>query len=182
MVGPIDYSELIRTGAEALKSPFLKGGFRGIMRRLFNPPCPPLEKGGKNWEPKTEDQALQRLAREVGHLGEPLGVEDRQVGQDLAVQVDLGLFQPADEFAVGHAQGPQRGVDADDPQGAELPFPDFAVPVGEGKGPFHGLPGGPVEPAPAAAESLGHPQKFFAARPGGNAFLDAWHNELLSQR
>jgi hypothetical protein len=28
------------------KSPFFKGGFRGIIRPLFNPPCPPLEKGG----------------------------------------------------------------------------------------------------------------------------------------
>ena len=27
-------------------SPFLKGGFRGIIKRFFNPPYPPLEKGG----------------------------------------------------------------------------------------------------------------------------------------
>ena len=33
-------------GVEALKSPFFKGGFRGIMERLSNPPYPPLEKGG----------------------------------------------------------------------------------------------------------------------------------------
>jgi hypothetical protein len=30
-----------------LKSPFSKGGFRGIIRWLYNPPCPPLKKGGK---------------------------------------------------------------------------------------------------------------------------------------
>jgi hypothetical protein len=29
-----------------LKSPFEKGGFRGIYRGLQNPPSPPLEKGG----------------------------------------------------------------------------------------------------------------------------------------
>jgi hypothetical protein len=29
------------------KSPFSKGGFRGIIKRLYNPPCPPLKKGGK---------------------------------------------------------------------------------------------------------------------------------------
>ncbi len=28
------------------KSPFEKGGFRGIFKRLENPPYPPLEKGG----------------------------------------------------------------------------------------------------------------------------------------
>jgi hypothetical protein len=31
------------------KSPFEKGGFRGIIKRLFNPPYPPSEKGGKYW-------------------------------------------------------------------------------------------------------------------------------------
>jgi hypothetical protein len=31
---------------EVLKSPFSKGGFRGSIKRLYNPPCPPLEKGG----------------------------------------------------------------------------------------------------------------------------------------
>jgi hypothetical protein len=30
-----------------LKSPFSKGGFRGIIKRLSNPPSPPLKKGGK---------------------------------------------------------------------------------------------------------------------------------------
>jgi hypothetical protein len=30
-----------------VKSPFFKGGFRGIIKRLSNPHCPPLEKGGK---------------------------------------------------------------------------------------------------------------------------------------
>jgi hypothetical protein len=29
------------------KSPFFKGGFRGIIKHLLNPPYPPLEKGGK---------------------------------------------------------------------------------------------------------------------------------------
>jgi len=35
-----------KVGKGGFKSPFLKGGFRGIIKRLFNPPCPPLEKGG----------------------------------------------------------------------------------------------------------------------------------------
>ena len=30
-----------------LKSPCLKGGFRGIIGWLYNPPCSPLKKGGK---------------------------------------------------------------------------------------------------------------------------------------
>jgi hypothetical protein len=38
--------EKIRLALEALKSPFFKGGFRGIMKRLSNPPLPPFKKGG----------------------------------------------------------------------------------------------------------------------------------------
>jgi hypothetical protein len=30
-----------------LKPPFPKGEFSGIIKRLSNPPCPPLTKGGK---------------------------------------------------------------------------------------------------------------------------------------
>jgi hypothetical protein len=35
------------------KSPFSKGGLRGIIRRLYNPPYPPLEKGGDPTANKT---------------------------------------------------------------------------------------------------------------------------------
>jgi hypothetical protein len=34
------------SGKAVLKSPFPKGGFRGIINRLFNPPLPPFRKGG----------------------------------------------------------------------------------------------------------------------------------------
>src|SRR4030067_31933 len=36
----------LEVGNGNFKSPFPKGEFRGIINRLFNPPCPPLEKGG----------------------------------------------------------------------------------------------------------------------------------------
>ena len=36
----------LKVGNGGFKSPLSKGGFRGIIRRLSNPPCPPLEKGG----------------------------------------------------------------------------------------------------------------------------------------
>ncbi len=38
-----------KKSGDGFKSPFLKGGFRGIIKRLFDPPCPPLEKGGNSF-------------------------------------------------------------------------------------------------------------------------------------
>ncbi|MBU4356876.1 MAG: hypothetical protein KJ822_16290, partial [Proteobacteria bacterium] len=37
----------LKVGNGDLKSPFPKGGFRRIIKRLYNTPCPPLKKGGK---------------------------------------------------------------------------------------------------------------------------------------
>jgi hypothetical protein len=36
----------LKVGNGDFKSPFFKGGFRGIIKPLYNPPCPPLGKGG----------------------------------------------------------------------------------------------------------------------------------------
>jgi hypothetical protein len=38
-------SYILNTGC--FKSPFFKGGFRGIIKRLFNPPLPSFRKGGR---------------------------------------------------------------------------------------------------------------------------------------
>jgi hypothetical protein len=45
-------NSVLTLSCKAQKSPFSKGGFiiRGIIKRFYNPPCPPLEKGGsKPW-------------------------------------------------------------------------------------------------------------------------------------
>jgi hypothetical protein len=47
------------------KSPFLKGGFRGIIKRLFNPPCPPFRKGGVLFS-RFKRVADSRLEPEIG--------------------------------------------------------------------------------------------------------------------
>jgi len=44
----------------------------------------------------------------------------REVGQDLSIQCDVGLFQPVDETAVRHPVLPGCGVDARDPQPSEI--------------------------------------------------------------
>ena len=51
-------------------------------------------------------------------------------GQRLAVQLDAGPLQAGDELAVAQAAHPAGGVDADDPQPAELALADPAVAEG----------------------------------------------------
>ena len=49
-----------------------------------------------------------------------VGVAHREVGEDLAVDLDLGGLQPGDEARVADALLAARGVDPDDPQLAEV--------------------------------------------------------------
>ena len=64
-------------------------------------------------------------------FGEAIGIGDGHIGEDFAVEFDLGLDQAGDEFAVAQAVHPRGGVDADDPQFAEFAFPVAAVAIGD---------------------------------------------------
>src|SRR3546814_18152352 len=55
---------------------------------------------------------------------------DRQVREDLAVELDAGELQAVHEHRVGHAVLPHAGVDALDPQRAEVALAVAAVTVG----------------------------------------------------
>src|SRR4051812_19459234 len=57
---------------------------------------------------------------EVGDLAERGRVADREVGQDLAVDLDVSLLQARDELPVGDPILAGRGVDADDPELSHL--------------------------------------------------------------
>ena len=48
------------------------------------------------------------------------GIGDGEIGEDLAVDADVGRLQAADEARVGRAVGAGGGVDARDPQAAEV--------------------------------------------------------------
>src|SRR6185503_2152962 len=64
-------------------------------------------------------------------LGERRLVGDRQIGEHLAVDVDVRPLEPGHEHAVGHSELAYRRVDPRDPQGAEhaLFLPAVAVGV-----------------------------------------------------
>src|SRR3712207_6433075 len=69
------------------------------------------------------------LSGALGESAEGLGIAHGDVGQDLAVQLDAGELQAVHERAVGHALEARGGVDAGDPQAAEVALAVAAVPV-----------------------------------------------------
>src|SRR5690606_7432041 len=59
-------------------------------------------------------------------------VVDGELGEHLAVNLDAGVLQAVHEAVVGHALGAGRGVDALDPQAAEVALLGATVAVGVG--------------------------------------------------
>jgi hypothetical protein len=86
-----------------LKSPFFKGGFRGIIKGLSNPPLPPFRKGGRKnlrimMEPHTDPQPspaellrrIQARFRERGIFGQTLTLAHG--GEQYQVRCDAQAF------------------------------------------------------------------------------------------
>src|SRR4051812_9870593 len=74
----------------------------------------------------------RRLPGGLSKSAERLSVADGDIGQHLAVELHLGQAQAVHELAVAHALLAGRGVDALDPQAAELALAVLAVAVGVG--------------------------------------------------
>src|SRR5687768_12417467 len=117
------------------------------------------------------------LARDLRERGL---VRHREIGQHLAVDVDVRALQPGHEARVGHAQLAHRGVDARDPQRADHALLGAAVAVGILARLHHRLLGHPVDVLPAAAEPLRLLQYLLVARARLRASLDSRHGALLT--
>src|SRR5688500_4120179 len=106
---------------------------------------------------------------------ERLALVHRDVGQDLAVEVDAGELQAVHEAAIGQALHPHRRVDPLDPQGAERPLLHLAVAIGILPGLLDRLAGDPdrVLAAAVIARRLLQDPLVLGAR--GYAALDACH-------
>src|SRR5437763_10313125 len=114
-----------------------------------------------------------------GHQrAEGVGIGHGQIGEDLAVDVDLGRPEPGHEAGVGHFVLPAGGVDPHDPQPAELALADPAVAVGVDAG-VHDLLVGRLEAAaPVAAVPLGRLENGAAVLLAVNGALDPGHDYL----
>src|SRR5436853_4196012 len=115
-----------------------------------------------------------------GDLGERRLVHHREIGKDLAVDVDVRPLQAGHEHAIGHAQLAHRSVDARDPQRTERALLLATVAVGVLPGLHHRLLGDAVDVLAAAAEALGLLEDLLVARARRYSTLDSWHGAVLS--
>src|SRR5438128_6968506 len=134
-------------------------------------------------EPGMDGRRLGRSLRRPGRLherseGRRIGGGD--LGERLPVQPDPGPLQPRDELAVGDVVHPGGGVDADDPEPAEVPLLAAPPDVGEVARPLDGLLGGAIELAFGEEVSLGQPQDLLPAVPALAPSLDSRHDDVPS--
>src|SRR3989475_5435553 len=73
---------------------------------------------------------VERRLRARDDRGEGLGLADRQIGHHLAVDVDPGELYAVHELRVGQPVLARSGIDALDPQSAEIALSVAAVAVG----------------------------------------------------
>src|SRR5687767_2176837 len=90
-------------------------------------------------------------------------VEDGDVGQYLAIERDALKLQAMNQLAVAHAAHPTGGVDARDPQAAEVTLLGAAVAEGIDPAANQRHQRLPIQVVPAGAESLGQLAMAFAA-------------------
>ena len=115
-------------------------------------------------------------------LGEGIGVGHGQIGQDLAVDGDVGVAQAGDQPAVAQAVGPGPGVDALDPEPAEVTLAGPAVAVGVLQRVHDGFVGGTKAPAAVAVVTLGLLEDGIAVLLAVDGALHPGHVQLPSMR
>src|ERR1700690_3267269 len=97
----------------------------------------------------------RRLAGDLGKTSERVGVAHGDVGEHLAVELDAGQLEAVHQLRVAHAVDPCGGVDAGDPQAAEVALAVAPVAVGVGVCLEQSLLGALVVGVCLAAEALG---------------------------
>src|SRR3954466_14747695 len=108
----------------------------------------------------------------LGESAERLRVAHGDVGQDLAVELDSGQLEPVHELRVAHAVQAGGGVDAGDPQAAEVALAVAAVTVRVGLGLEQGLLRALVVVVRLAAEALRLREDFAPLLAGVYGALD----------
>jgi len=103
------------------------------------------------------------------------GVVDRNVRQDLSVQIDTGALEPVDELTVrdlGHAAG---GIDSNDPERAEVPLLQPAADIAITQRFLDGFLGRSIQLGLCEEKTLGSSKGLVAiVSPIGTSF-DSWH-------
>src|ERR1700733_1893232 len=134
--------------------------------------------GGAGWS-ACRSAGRQRLTGAVGKASEGVAVTHGDVREDLAVELHPGQLEAMHELRVGHVVLARGGVDARDPEPAEVALAVAPVPVAVLIGLEHGLLGRAVMAACVTAIALGHRQRGAALLAGVNRALDAGHPRCL---
>lgn len=98
-----------------------------------------------------------------------------KVGQSFPVDINVGFVQAIDELAVAHVVYAASGIDAGDPQTAELAFFKLTVSKGKGHRAFDSLSGNAICFTPATKIAPGIEHIFFSSTMGGDVISRSWH-------
>ena len=120
---------------------------------------------------------LQRRFGLIDNGTEGFGLMHGQIGQNLTVHLDTGFRQTVDETRVGQSlvMGADSGVDALDPQGAELALARLAVACGVLVGLVDGLRGGAEIPRTGAIVTFGRVKNLLVTAMGDGTTFGAGH-------
>src|SRR5581483_4525621 len=110
--------------------------------------------------------------RLTGERRKGRGARHGEVRQALAIQRDAGLLQAAHELSVSEAVLPRGGVDADDPEPAEVPLLAAAADVGVLERRVDRFLRGAVQLALVGVVALRQRQQLLALRAANRASLD----------
>ena len=100
------------------------------------------------------------LLRLFAQRGEGRGVVDGELGEHLAVDLDASLLQAVHQLGVAQVVHPGAGVDAGDPQAAEVALLELAADVGVSEGAANLLTGGAILLGFCAKIALGELEYF----------------------
>ena len=118
------------------------------------------------------------IHRMINDLRKGVGVVHSQVGEYLAVHVEIRFAVRPHELRVADALLARGRVDAGDPQLAEVALALAPIAVGVLQGLFDRVFCRAVRFAPAAPVALGHVQNFLATPPSLRLVSCAWHGGL----
>src|ERR1700733_4161619 len=107
-------------------------------------------------------------------------VMHREVREDFAVNGETRLAQAVDQRAVAHAAQTRGGVDAGDPQGAELALLLAAAAIGVLTGLDDRLLGGAEDLAPGIEIALGFLEDFLVPPTRDDTTFNSCHGFLLT--
>ena len=124
-------------------------------------------------------QVLESSLRLFDQDSKCLRLMDRQIGQNLAVDLDVCLVQAIDEASVGQAVLTRSGVDALDPERTEVALAILAVAVSILQRLLDCLLGDADGVLAAAVETLSCAQNLLVLCVGGNASLRVPCHDLL---